>query len=78
MDLYNKKIVDHEFTMVQVIKGKRVSTPLGEGVEWEKEYNKKYSSVRVVVKLDEPSRWSCATENHPHPYMFLHDITYLE
>jgi hypothetical protein len=75
--LIDKKIADHEFTIVQVIKGRKLLTPRGEGTELAIEYNKKFSSIRVIVKLDDPSKW-VPTERTPHPYMMLHDLKFTD
>lgn len=60
------------------IKGQRVLTPLGAGTvecfETFIENGMRAIHCRVVVNLDDGSRWAASTNTSPHPYMFRNEV----
>ena len=60
------------------IKGQRVLTPLGAGTvecfETFIENGMRAIHCRVVVNLDDGSRWAASTNASPHPYMFRNEV----
>ena len=60
------------------VKGQRVLTPLGAGTvecfETFIENGMRAIHCRVVVNLDDGSRWAASTNTSPHPYMFRNEV----